>query len=247
MLRVAKKFKKNLKIILRIAIFCFCALLTLWRAWLCFERYFARPQSINLDIVESSKSNLPDITFCIKTSPFNESILGECGIQNYTAEWTSQLCPDGDRVSNLIQIPSEMFIKKALGAFRSPFRTEKLNVTALPKIRKNCFTITLEKPYDRIFIQFTNDVWKVYIHAMGEFNNVLINGVSIDPKVDINLDYEIVIKKSTRTEQCKVSLIKKKNHFYEPKQKFVKSQFATFSSYIVQNHVNLTNYFHFTI
>ena len=196
------KQKKNLKIILRAAIFCFCASLTFWRAWLCFERYFERAQSINLDIVESSKVTLPDISFCIQTSPFNKTILEICGIQNYTSEWTSKVCPDGDQLSNLVQIPSEKFIKKAFGAFRSPFISEKLNVTSLPKLYKHCFTITLGKPYDRIFIQFTNDVSKVYIHALGDFNNVLINGVVIDPKVHINLDYEIFIKKSTLTDTC---------------------------------------------
>ena len=169
---------KSWKTIFRIAICSLCASLTFWRGWLCFERHLTNPQSIDLAIIESTPFYQPQVSFCV-WNPYNKTFLAECGIQNYTSQWVSEQCPDPNLVKKKVLKPSSLFIQKAFGGFRSPFKSEELDVTALPRFRKHCFTLSITKAYDRILIVFTKDVSSVYINAHGEFSEVTINGIII--------------------------------------------------------------------
>ena len=192
--------KVKWRAILRVGIIILCTSLTCWRGWSCFEKYVTKPQTINLEIVESTPSRTPHVSFCVD-NPFNATVLDQCGIQNYTSQWTSEICPDAEQVRKMVMIPSDTFFKIAIGAFRSPFIAENLNVTALPYTSEKCVALAFNKAYERVYFVL-KDVYKVYIHALGEFSDVTVNGISIDPKVDIALDYEIVIKKPTENEPC---------------------------------------------
>ena len=63
--------KVKWRAILRVGIICLCTSLTCWRGWSCFEKYVTKPQTINLEIVESTPSRIPHVSFCV-VNPFNE-------------------------------------------------------------------------------------------------------------------------------------------------------------------------------
>ena len=91
------------------SIICLCTSLTCWRGWSCFEKYVTKPQTINLDIVESTPLRIPNVSFCI-VNPFNATVLDQCGIQNYTSQWTSGLCPDAKQVRKMVLKPSDIYL-----------------------------------------------------------------------------------------------------------------------------------------
>ena len=73
--------KKLSKPIFKIFLFSVCLTVAGWQTILCIKKYAASPQGVNIEVEDVSRSML-DLSFCVPKS-FNETILQECGINNY--------------------------------------------------------------------------------------------------------------------------------------------------------------------
>ena len=198
--QLKEKLTKLCKPMIRIFIFSICVTVTGWQTVLCIEKYVTSPQNVNIDVQEVSKLNLLDITFCVPNS-FNQTVLQECGIKDYFNQWSSKLCPDPQQLSEKVWLPSQHFIKSAIGTSRSrpPFKIQMFPFKNLQRTRPNCFTLPIEDPIDQLSLKFASQV-TVYAHQKGTFNQD--KGIEIDDSIDLDLSYEIIQKQKTDLDTC---------------------------------------------
>ena len=192
--------KKLSKPICKVFLFSVCLTVAGWQTILCIKKYAASPQGVNIEVEDVSRSML-DLSFCVPKS-FNETILQECGINNYFNQWSSKLCQDTEKLYEKVWLPSKHFIKYASGTMRSPYTFKWFNVADLKRIRPNCFTIPINDSFDRVSLRFESQA-TVYAHPKGNFNED--KGIEIGDKlsnIDVELSYEVIQKQQTDTHQC---------------------------------------------
>ena len=144
-----------------------CLAVTCWQIVLCLKKFASSPLSTNIDIQDVAKSNLPDITFCVDNI-YNQTLLQECGIQQYAFQWSSDICPDAGKLYDEVHNPSEYFIKSALGTSWSPSKFENFTRNNLKRSRVDCFTIPISDVFDTVRLAFNTNV-SIYVHQKGNF------------------------------------------------------------------------------
>ena len=170
-----------------------CLALTCWQIVLCFKKFASSPLSTNIDIQDVAKSNLPDITFCVDDI-YNQTLLQECGIQQYAFQWSSDICPDAGKLYDKVHYPSEYFLKSALGTSWSPSKFEIFNRNNLKRSRVDCFTIPIYDVFDTVRLAFNTNV-SIYVHQKGNFKKHEDKPIQFNDKhsdIEINLDYEVI-------------------------------------------------------